>query len=68
MKKKESKLLYVLLIVFIAVIVGYVILLLFSTARVSYLAIENNQIQQNINTLLLNEQSKTYRSIEELIL
>ncbi|XMB73032.1 hypothetical protein RJI07_03750 [Mycoplasmatota bacterium WC30] len=66
-KINNSKPLYALTIVFLAVIVGYVVLLLYSTTKLSNIETENSQIQQNINILLLNEQSTTYRSIEELI-
>ena len=64
---KASKPLFTLAIIFLAVIIGYVVLLIYSTTQLSRLESENSQIQQNINTLLLNEQSRTYRSVEELI-
>ena len=66
-KNNASKPLYILAIVFVAVISAYVILLLNSSARTSNLETENSVIQQNINSLLLNEQSKTYQSVDELI-
>ena len=66
-RKNQNKPLIILAIVFLAIIIGYVTILLYSTTTVSRLQTENSQIQANINTLLLNEQSKTYRSIEELI-
>ena len=62
-----SRPLYTLAIVFVAVIIGYVALLIYSSVNISNLQTENSQIQQSINNLLLNEQSKTYKSVEELI-
>ena len=66
-KNKQNKPLIILAILFLIVIISYVIILVYSTTTISRLQTENSQLQQNINVLLLNEQSATYRTVEELI-
>lgn len=66
-KNKQNKPFIILAVVFLSVVIGYFSILVYSTTTISRLQTENSEIQHNINTLLLNEQSTTYRSVEELI-
>ncbi len=66
-KNKQNRPFIILAVVFLSVVIGYFSILVYSTTTISRLQAENSEIQHSINTLLLNEQSITYRSVEELI-
>ena len=66
-KNRASQPLIILVIVFVLVVVSYTAILITYNSRISALEADNSEIQQQINTLLINEQSRSYAEVEELL-
>ncbi|MBN2876557.1 MAG: hypothetical protein JXL85_02780 [Bacilli bacterium] len=66
-KVNPSRPLYLLILVFVITLVSYLTILYVSNVQISELKQEQSQLRQDINSLLIQEQSVDYQTLEQLI-